>query len=203
MTALATMVQPLLDLIGHNVVWALATVFVVSAAEALFIVGLFIPSTVVLVGVGTLVGIGQLPFLPVFVAATAGAIVGDAMSYWFGHTYRDRIRETNFFRRYHKVIARSEAFFQRFGPASIFLGRFVPGVKALVPAVAGIAGMGVAEFTAINVTSAVAWAGLHIVPPVLVAMGVSLGSSWAWAAVMLALAVGAGFLVMHRGWRGA
>ena len=66
--------------IGDHPTAALAIVFLISAGEALFIIGLFVPSTIVLVGSGTLIGMGKLPFLPIFVSASIGATVGDAIS---------------------------------------------------------------------------------------------------------------------------
>jgi len=73
------------EFIGANPNMALIVVFLVSAGEALFVIGLFVPSTVVLVAAGTMIGMGKLSFVPIFLAATVGAVVGDAVSFWFGH----------------------------------------------------------------------------------------------------------------------
>ena len=62
--------------------------------EALLIVGLFVPSTVVLVGLGTLISLGKMAFLPVFAATVAGAIAGDALSFRAG-VYRKQLIRTS------------------------------------------------------------------------------------------------------------
>ena len=51
-----------MDLFAQNPNSAYAIIFAVSMAEALFVIGLIVPSTAVLVGVGTLVGLGKLKF---------------------------------------------------------------------------------------------------------------------------------------------
>lgn len=158
------MAQTLTDLVTQHIGLAYAIVFAVSLGEALFVVGLFVPSTVVLIAAGALVGSGKLGFLPVMVLASAGAAVGDAMSFWIGHHYREGIRLVWPFSRYTALLDRGERFFTRHGGKSILLGRFVPGIKAIVPGIAGMAGMNFAWFTFVNVTSAILWAAAHIVP---------------------------------------
>ena len=158
------MTQTILDFVASHPFAAFALVFFVSLGEALFIVGLFVPSTFVLIAVGALVGAGKLPFLPVLILASAGAIVGDALSFWVGHHFKGRLRSVWPFRRYAALLDKGEAFFQRHGGKSIFIGRFVPGVKAIVPGIAGMVGMDFTRFSVVNTTSAVVWAAAHLVP---------------------------------------
>ena len=158
------MTQTILDFVASHPFAAFALVFFVSLGEALFIVGLFVPSTFVLIAVGALVGAGKLPFLPVLALASAGAFVGDALSFWVGHHYKGRLRSVWPFRRYAALLDKGEAFFQRHGSKSIFIGRFVPGVKAIVPGIAGMVRMDFTRFSVVNITSAVVWAAAHLVP---------------------------------------
>ena len=167
------MTQTLLNLVDQHLVLAYVFLFLVCMGEALFVVGLFVPSTVVLVAAGAMIGAGKLPFLPVLGVAAAGAVAGDALSYWIGHHYRDRLRGFGPFKRYGALIDKGEAFFHRHGGKSVFLGRFVPGVKAIVPGIAGMAGMRIPRFATVNVVSAFAWAAAHLIP----AAGVGLGLS--------------------------
>ncbi|ADZ72681.1 bifunctional DedA family/phosphatase PAP2 family protein [Polymorphum gilvum] len=158
------LLNQLVSFIGDNPGFAGAIVFLIAMGEALFIVGLFVPSTVVLVGAGTLVGLGKLEAWPIFLWTTLGAIAGDAVSYWIGHVYKDRLKSVWPLSRYRSLVERGEAFFLRHGGKSVFIGRFVPGVKAVVPGIAGMVGMNATRFTIINVVSAVAWAIAHLGP---------------------------------------
>ena len=154
-----------------HVALAYMAIFIVSAGEALFVIGLFFPSTVVLVAAGSLVGAGKLHFLPVFLLTSCGAIVGDQLSYWFGHHYRDRVKQMWPLTNYVAAIEKGQEFFAHHGGASVFLGRFVPGVKAVVPGIAGMMGMRTSHFVAINVVSAFAWAALHLLPGIAAVKG--------------------------------
>ena len=65
------------------------------------------------------------------------------------------------------LIEQGERFFSRHGGKSVFIGRFIPGVKSVVPGIAGMFGMDYRKFSLINVTSAFAWAAAHILPGML------------------------------------
>ena len=158
--------QQLLDFIGLHSSLAIAAAFLVSAGEALPIVGLFSPSTVVLVGIGGLVGLDKVSFWPVFVATVLGASLGDAFSYWSGRIYREHFAEIWPFSRYRGLWTAGQRHFDRHGDASIVIGRFIPGIKAVVSGMAGMMGMGAVRFTIISLLSAIGWAAVHILPGV-------------------------------------
>lgn len=160
-------IQPYLDYFAQHPGWAIAVVFLIAFGEALLIIGLFVPSTAVLVGAGMLVGTGHLEFWPVFIATAFGAILGDQLSYWAGRLFGDRLRTLWPLNRYPVLVARGEDFVRKHGGKSIAIGRFVPGVKAVVPGIVGMFGMGQVYFATINVTSGLFWTAAHILPGVL------------------------------------
>ncbi|MBN9672652.1 bifunctional DedA family/phosphatase PAP2 family protein [Roseibium aggregatum] len=147
--------------------------FLAAMGEALFIIGLFVPTTVVLVGAGTLIGLGKLDPVPVFVWTTLGATAGDAISYWIGYAFKDKIKSMWPLNKYAHMMESGEKFFARHGGKSIFFGRFVPGVKSVVPGIAGMAGMNFTRFSIVNVTSAFAWTIAHLAPGVLAGSALS------------------------------
>lgn len=169
--------QPIVDYIGNHPNGAIAIVFLMAMGEAIFVLGLFVPSTVVLVGAGTLIGMGKLGFVPIFTATALGAIAGDAISYWIGHTYKEHIRQVWPFNRYTGMLDRGEAYFAKHGGKSVFIGRFIPGIKAVVPGIAGIVGMNPVRFTVINVVSAIVWTASHLLPGIGIGRGINVASS--------------------------
>jgi len=168
-------VQPYLDYFVTHPHWAIAVIFLIAFGEALLIIGLFVPSTVVLVSAGALVGTGHLPFWPVFLATAIGAIAGDQVSYWAGRLYGQRLKTYWPLNRYPVLVARGEDFVRQHGGKSIALGRFIPGVKAVVPGIVGMLGMGQLYFVAINFSSGLVWTAAHVLP------GILLGQSLAFA----------------------
>ncbi len=176
-------------------------IFAVAIGEAVFILGLFVPSTPVLLLAGGIIAQGRLPFWEVYLAAVLGAVIGDAISYTVGFWLKDRIKAIWPFRNYLDVIARGEVFFAKHGGKSVFIGRFIPGVKAVVPGIAGMFGMPYRKFTIINITSAFAWAAAHILPGMLLSAWLkSIGLSLEMVIVVGTLILVALFLLVHY-WR--
>lgn len=160
-------IQNYLDFFALHPVWALAVIFFIALGEALLVIGLFVPSTVILIGAGALVGSGKLAFWPVMIATLAGSVIGDQISYWVGRFYGDRLRLLWPLKNYPHLLAKGEDFVRQHGGKSVALGRFVPGVKAVVPGIAGMFGMSQSYFLAVNVSSGAAWTAMHVLPGIL------------------------------------
>ncbi len=167
-------IQSYLDYFGNHPNWAIAVVFLIAMGEALLVIGLFVPSTAVLIGAGALVGTGKLPFWPVMIATTIGCITGDQLSYWAGRMFGDRLRNLWPLKNYPHLLAKGEDYVKNHGGVSIALGRFVPGIKSVVPGIAGMFGMGQMFFLSINVVSGIAWAALHLLPGVVLGQALAL-----------------------------
>ena len=196
--AMSAFLEHFLDTISGNFWLTFWFIFAVAIAEAVFILGLFVPSTPVLLLAGGIIAEGRLPFWEVYLAAVIGAIIGDAISYTIGHYLKDSIRDIWPLRNHRPMIARGEAFFAQHGGKAVFIGRFIPGVKAVVPGVAGIMGMRYGHFTLINVTSAFVWAAAHILPGMLLTSWLkSIGLSLELVIVFGTLILAALFITAH------
>lgn len=188
--------------IARHPEWAYATVFLAAFTESLAFVGLFIPGALVMFGAGAVVAVGSLELWDTLAWAAAGAIAGDAGSYWLGRHYRAELHDRWPFRRHPKLLQKGTAFFHRHGGMSIFLGRFVGPIRPVIPAVAGMLGMPSARFYAANILSALGWAPTYILPGVV--FGASLGLAGAVATrlalilVLLLVLVWGGFWIVSR-----
>lgn len=165
----------LLAFITHHSGLAYGLIFLISLSESLALVGLLVPGTVIMFGVGAIVATGSLSLFPVLLMAMIGAIAGDGISYWLGHHYKERLVNIWPFSRYPGMLNKGEAFFHRHGGKSVLFGRFVGPVRPVIPVVAGMLGMRPVRFSVVNVLSAVGWALVYILP------GVFFGASLALA----------------------
>jgi membrane protein DedA with SNARE-associated domain/membrane-associated phospholipid phosphatase len=168
-----TLVTELMNWIQAHPHWAGLFVLVVSALESFLVVGLFVPGTIVMFGVGTIVAAGSMELVPTLAWAAVGALFGDGSSYLIGRYYHQRLRVIWPFRKYPNMIARGVDFFHQHGGKSIFLARFVGPVRPLLPAVAGMLDMPARRFFLFNSLSALLWSPAYILPGVL--FGASLG----------------------------
>jgi membrane protein DedA with SNARE-associated domain/membrane-associated phospholipid phosphatase len=191
-------IQPYLDYFAAHPSWALAVIFLIAFGEALLVIGLVVPSTAVLVGAGALVGTGKLEFWPVIFATAVGCILGDQVSYWAGRIFGDRLRSLWPLSAYPQLVLKGEDFIKRHGGKSIAIGRFVPGVKAVVPGIVGMFGMAQIPFLAINVTSGIVWSFVHVVPGVLLGQALALAGELSGRLLLILLVLLT--VIMVAGW---
>jgi undecaprenyl-diphosphatase len=137
----------------------LALVFALPALEASSLIGLVFPGeTAVIVG-GVVAHGGRLPLWAVIVAAIAGAAIGDQIGYLVGRRYGadlvkkmpDRVRRSG-------ELDRAMGLVRRRGAVAVLLGRWAAALRALVPGVAGMSGIGRLRFTLANVAGGAVWA---------------------------------------------
>jgi undecaprenyl-diphosphatase len=151
--------------------FAYGLVLFAALAEALPVIGVIFPGETIVLGISALAATGAVHLLPLLMVTTIGAIAGDGISYWLGRHYHRAIVETWPLSRYPALIAQGEDFFQRHGGKSIFIARFTPGVRAIVPLIAGTLSMPPARFYLLNVLSAVIWGLTHVL------VGAAVGAS--------------------------
>jgi len=155
---------------NHN--WAGPITFLLTLGESLIVLGLFIPATALMLLTGGLIGAGTLSPWTVLAWGLAGAVVGDALSYWVGRWLGPGLLRRWPFNTQRSAVARARLFFYRYGFASVLIGRFLGPVRSTIPAVAGIMGMSQARFQLANVLSALVWLPLMLAPGFITARGV-------------------------------
>ena len=164
----------LIDFVRQHQVWAAPVVALLAFGESLAFISLLIPAWGALVAIGALVGASGISFWPIWLAGALGATLGDWLSYWFGYRYKDRVEHIWPLTRYPGILVSGEAFVQKWGVPSIFIGRFSGPLRATVPLAAGIFEMPYWRFQAANVASALIWSA------VLLAAGDGMGQSLEW-----------------------
>ena len=156
--AIEGFVAATLEFIRANQAWAAPMVFLLAFGESLAVVSLLLPATAILFALSGLLGASGIPFWPCWLAAAGGAILGDAVSYWIGYHFKERIAHVWPLTRAPGLLPRGQRFFQRWGIAGVFIGRFFGPLRAAVPLAAGSCAMPQVPFQIANVGSAVVWA---------------------------------------------
>ena len=135
--------------------------FLLAFAETAAFLDFFIPGEVGLVIAGAAARRADQPLVLMIAAGAAGATAGDTVSYALGRRYGVRVLQRWGFTRRHlgPKVERAQGYFGDHGGAAVFLGRFVGALRALVPLVAGTAGMPFRRCFAWNVAASICWAG--------------------------------------------
>ncbi|WP_211111647.1 DedA family protein [Azospirillum brasilense] len=160
--------------IEANASWAEVIFFLCAFAESLAFLGFVVPGVVLIAAGGALVASGALGFWQVYVALALGAVLGDAVSYWLGRVFGDRVPAVWPFRQRPELLERGGRFFLRHGGKSVFFARFLGPLRPVVPITAGMMAMPHHSFQTANLLSAVIWVPLMMAPGIAIAKGVGI-----------------------------
>lgn len=153
-----------LGFVEANQGWTPLIVGVLAFCESLAFLSLLVPATVLLLGIGALMGTVGIPFLPVMLSAALGAALGDWLSYELGQHYKDGAKAMWPMNRYPAMVMRGEEFCRKWGAGGVAIGRFFGPARAVVPLIAGIFGVARLPFQIANVLSALVWAFAMLAP---------------------------------------
>jgi membrane protein DedA with SNARE-associated domain len=122
--------------------------------------GIPLPGETALIAGGVLASQGKLSLPLVIATAAAGAIVGDNLGYVLGRKGARRLLERpgrlEAGRR--ELLRRGEAFFDRHGGKTVFLGRWLPFLRITAAWLAGANHMPWPRFLGWNAAGGIAWA---------------------------------------------
>ncbi|MBF6193405.1 VTT domain-containing protein [Nocardia beijingensis] len=88
------------------------------------------------------------------------AFAGDQCAYWIGRAIGPALfhkEDTRFFKKHY--VTQTHEFFEKHGPKTIILARFVPIVRTFMPVLAGVSKMDYRKFVAFDIVGALLWGG--------------------------------------------
>jgi membrane protein DedA with SNARE-associated domain len=156
--------EPVIAWAEAHASWAPLLAFAIAFIESVPLIGIFLPGSALLLGLGLLIGAGALPAGPVLAATIAGAVLGDAIGYWLARWLGPAAVRRHLPRRYRRIHARGVLAFRRWGAWAVFIARFISPLRAVAPVIAGVSGMRQWRFQLANIGSALIWAPLLLVP---------------------------------------
>lgn len=131
------------------------------------------PSDVVIVFLGSLVGLGKLNFILTFGFATVGGTLGFMLMYYVGHWFGDKIVERRKIRFLPlDKLHVAENWFQKYGYVLIVANRFLSGTRAVVSFFAGMSHLSLSRTIILSFVSSLIWNAI------LVYGGSQMGERW-------------------------
>jgi membrane-associated protein len=138
-------------------------VMAIIFAESGLLLGFFFPGDTLMFSAGFLAtkGIFGVSIHVLVMYLIIAAILGEAVGYFFGHRVGHRIfRKKDSLLFHPDNLVKAEKFYEKYGPVTILLARFIPVVRTFVPIVAGATKMNQRIFTLYNVLGAVLWVSI-------------------------------------------
>ncbi|GGY04827.1 DedA family protein [Streptomyces anandii] len=154
-------------LLSNFGIWGL---LLIVFAESGLLIGFFLPGDSLLFTCGLLITSKQMDF-PLWGAIALiclAAVLGDQAGYMFGKKVGPSLfnrPDSRLFKQ--ENVTKAHEFFEKYGPKSLVLARFVPVVRTFTPIIAGVSGMRYRSFVVFNVIGGVLWGA-----------GVTLLGSW-------------------------
>jgi membrane-associated protein len=161
-----------LEKAGASAAWV---VMAIIFAESGLFIGFFLPGDSLLFVTGFLTSSGahdfavknnllavtdHIPSLWVLlIVFFVAAVAGDQVGFLFGRRVGPALfsrEDSRLFKQ--SYVAKAQAFFERHGPKTVLLARFVPIVRTFAPIVAGVGKMRYRTFLAYNVVGGLIWA---------------------------------------------
>jgi len=123
--------------------------------------GLPIPATPLLLAAGALAGQGRLSLPLVLLAATVGCFGADLFWYYFGQRRGGVV--LNLLCRIamepDSCVRRTESIFAKYGPRTLLVCKFVPGLNTAAPALAGMVSTPWPRFALFDLLGGLLWTG--------------------------------------------
>jgi undecaprenyl-diphosphatase len=119
---------------------------------------------VLLFAIAVLAGSGALTLGETLLLGYLGGILGDAVSYFLGRRFHQNIRRLPLLRHHPEWIGSAESYFQRYGIASLLVGRFIGPLRPMLPMVAGMFDMPLPRFIVVSLISAAGWSVAYLLP---------------------------------------
>ncbi len=148
------------ELITKYDTWVYAILFAIIFIETGLVIWPFLPGDSLLFVAGAYAAKGQLNIVYIIVLLAIAAILGDTLNYFIGKYFGAHILNLKFRGKVivkQKYIDQTHAYYEKNGPKTIVLARFVPIIRTFAPFVAGVGSMNYGKFISYNVIGGIAW----------------------------------------------
>ena len=166
--------MPIIDFILHcdefigqfitdygNFVYAI--LFLVIFIETGLVVMPFLPGDSLIFAAGTFAGMGQMNIFILFILLTSAAIIGDVVNYEIGKHFGRKLIENKKFTLIKKEnLEKADALIDKYGSFAVFIKRFMPIIRTIVPFVVGMGKLDYKKFMIFNALGGICWVTLFL-----------------------------------------
>ena len=137
--------------------------FLIIFCETGLLVTPFLPGDSMLFAAAALAGIGLMNIFTLLVVGYFAALLGDIANYYIGRKSGNKILEKEEVMLINKeYLKKAQKFYEKHGPLTIVLARFIPIIRTLAPFVAGIGQMNYLKFIPYNMIGGGLWISLYL-----------------------------------------
>ncbi len=145
-----------------------------------------LPGETAIVAAAVLAAQGSMNLYLVILAGAVGAVIGDSCAYWIGRAGSEPLRRWIGRMAGAERLASAERMVARQGPALVFTGRFLPGIRIAINVSCGAGHMTYPRFLRFDILGGIVWSAQAAL------LGYFAGKAFAdqiWVAFVVAFAV--------------
>lgn len=140
--------------------FGLIGIYIIVFMETGLLIGFIFPGDTLLLTAGIMAH-GDHPFANIWLLAIGipiAAALGDQLGYTIGKRVGPAIVHSQTMKWIGTdALEKTNAYFDRFGPATVFLARFIAVVRTVTPVIAGFSNMNRKVFTFYSIIGSIAW----------------------------------------------
>ncbi len=137
----------------------LVGIVLIIFAETGLLIGFFLPGDSLLIAAGIAASQGLLNIWVLVPLVFVAAVIGDQVGYTIGQQLGPRLFSRPDSRLFKQAYVRkTKLFFDKKGPSTVIIARFLPVARTFVPVIAGAVAMSRKTFFLFNIVGAVIWA---------------------------------------------
>lgn len=139
-------------------VWIYALLFAIIFVETGLVAMPFLPGDSLLFVAGAIAAVGGMSLPTLMTLLSIAAIAGDALNYSVGRWAGKKVFSWESSRWFNKeAFNKTHEFYEKHGPITIVVGRFLPFIRTFTPFVAGVAQMSYPKFAVYNIIGGLLW----------------------------------------------
>jgi membrane-associated protein len=139
-------------------IWIYVLLFAIIFVETGLVAMPFLPGDSLLFVAGAVAAVGGMSLPTLIILLSIAAIAGDAVNYSVGRWVGPKVFSWETSRWFNKAaFNKTHAFYEKHGPMTIVVGRFLPFIRTFTPFVAGVAKMSYPKFALFNVIGGILW----------------------------------------------
>lgn len=147
----------LMQIVSDYKNWTYLILFLIVFVETGVVVMPFLPGDSLLFVAGSLAAIGLLNVFYVLILLFIAAFLGDTLNYTIGNYIGPRVFKRDYMLLKKEHLIKTQEFFEKHGPKTIIIARFIPIIRTFAPFVAGIGTMNYGRFISYNIIGGFVW----------------------------------------------
>ena len=148
----------LVTVVDHWGAWVYVLLFAIIFIETGLVVMPFLPGDSLLFVAGAIAAVGGMSLPILLILLLVAAVAGDALNYSIGRWFGPKVFAWEDSRWFNKeAFDKTHAFYEKHGPITIVVGRFMPFIRTFAPFIAGVAHMSYPRFATYNLIGGILW----------------------------------------------